>query len=404
MDIMQAKLDVVKAGILLCEKGLIQRTWGNVSCRIDKNSFAITPSGRDYLSLTPDDIVIVNISDLSYEGNIKPSSEKGVHAACYKLREDCNFVIHTHQTMASVAGLKGYDINHLEGESAEIIGKHVPLAAYGLPGTKTLREGVTAAIKRSSSKAILMKHHGAVCMGSDLDNAFLVANELEKVCKKLFFERYRELTGRTIETFDSLCEYIAGTLANDAVADELHAFNSERFYGVLEMSPVDGGDTIMIDLETGKPLDSSADYPDTAELHAMIYKKRKDINAITHSKEKATLELSKTGITVRPFLDDFAQIVGITLKNAEYNTNNRLRSAKKAVKKMKHRDAVMIKHNGAMCVGSSMEEADAVKLVTEKGCKAFIAASAYGKADEYINPLECTLMRIIYKTKYSKKK
>ena len=67
MDIMQAKLDVVKAGILLCEKGLIQRTWGNVSCRIDENSFAITPSGRDYLSLTPDDIVIVNISDLSYD-------------------------------------------------------------------------------------------------------------------------------------------------------------------------------------------------------------------------------------------------------------------------------------------------------------------------------------------------
>lgn len=404
MDIMQAKLDVVKAGILLCEKGLIQRTWGNVSCRIDENSFAITPSGRDYLSLTPEDIVIVNISDLSYKGDIKPSSEKGVHAACYKLREDCNFVIHTHQTMASVAGLKGYDINHLEGESADIIGKHVPLASYGLPGTKTLREGVTAAIRRSSSKAILMKHHGAVCMGTDLENAFLVANELEKVCKEMFLERYRELTGRTIDTFGSLCEYIASTLTNEAVADELPAFNSERLYGVLEMTPVEGGDTIMIDLKTGKPLDSSADYPETAELHAMIYKKRKDVNAIIHSKEEATLALSKTGITIRPFLDDFAQIVGITLKNAEYNTNNRLRSAKKAVKKMKHRDAVMIKHNGAICVGSSAEEANAVKLVAEKGCKSFAAAAAYGKEDKYINPLECTLMRIIYKTKYSKKK
>lgn len=404
MDIMQAKLDVVKAGILLCEKGLIQRTWGNVSCRIDENSFAITPSGRDYLSLTPDDIVIVNISDLSYDGDIKPSSEKGVHAACYRLRENCNFVIHTHQTMASVAGLKGYDINHLEGESAAIIGKHVPLASYGLPGTKTLREGVTAAISRSSSKAILMKHHGAVCMGTDLENAFLVATELEKVCKELFFERYRELTGRTIDTFDSLCEYIANTLSSEASAEELEAFDSQRFYGVLEMIPVGGGDTIMIDLDSGKPLDSSVDYPETAELHAMIYKKRKDVNAITHSKEKATLELSKTGLTIKPFLDDFAQIVGVSLKNAEYNTNNRLRSAKKIVRKMKHRDAVMIKHNGAVCVGSSMEEANAVKLVAEKGCKSFVGATAYGTDDKYINPLECTLMRIIYKTKYSKKK
>lgn len=404
MDLMQAKLDVIKAGKLLCERGLIQRTWGNVSCRIDEETFVITPSGRDYLGLTPDDIVLVKISDLSYEGDVKPSSEKGVHAACYKLRPNVNFVIHTHQTMASVAGLTGYDINHLEGESAKIIGKHVPLASYGLPGTKTLREGVTEAIKRSSSKAVLMKHHGAVCMGESLEDAFNVANELEEACKNMFIERYRELTGRTIESFSSLCAYIASNLMEEAVADELPAYNSERLYGVLEMSPINGGDSIMIDLDTGKPLDSSADYPATAELHAMIYKKRKDVFAITHSKEPATLELSKTGITIKPFLDDFAQIVGISLKNAEYDPNSCIRSAKKVVKKMKHRDAVMLRHNGAICVGSSMEEANAVKLVAEKGCKAYVAAAAYGKEEKYINPLECTLMRLIYKTKYSKKK
>lgn len=404
MEIMQAKLDVIKAGRLLCEKGLIQRTWGNVSCRIDENSFAITPSGRDYLSLTPDDIVIVNIEDLSYEGDIKPSSEKGVHAACYKLRDDCNFVIHTHQTMASLAGILGYDINHLEGKSAEIIGRHVPLAGYGLPGTKTLREAVTTAIKRSKSKAVLMQHHGAVCMGTDLDNAFEVALQLEDACKEVFLNRYKELTGRTIDTFGSLCEYIAGNLMAEAVDHEIPAYNSEKLYNVLEMTPVDGGDTIMIDLSSGKPLDSSAEYPETAELHTLIYKKRKDVNAIVHSKDEATLEVSKTGITVKPFLDDFAQIVGISLKCADYDTSRRLRSAKKVVKKMKHRDAVMLKHNGAICVGSSKDEANAVKLVAEKGCKSFIAASCYGKEDKYINPLECTLMRIIYKTKYSKKK
>ncbi len=404
MEIMQAKLDVIKAGRLLCEKGLIQRTWGNVSCRIDENSFAITPSGRDYLSLTPDDIVIVNIADLSYEGDIKPSSEKGVHAACYKLRDDCNFVIHTHQTMASLAGILGYDINHLEGKSAEVIGRHVPLAGYGLPGTKTLREAVTTAIKRSRSKAVLMQHHGAVCMGTDLDNAFEVALQLEEACKEVFLNRYKELTGRTIDTFGSLCEYIAGNLMAEAVDYDIPAYNSEKLYNVLEMTPVDGGDTIMIDLSTGKPLDSSAEYPETAELHTLIYKKRKDVNAIVHSKDEATLEVSKTGITVKPFLDDFAQIVGISLKCEDYDTSRRLRSAKRVVKKMKHRDAVMLKHNGAICVGSSKDEANAVKLVAEKGCKSFIAASCYGKEDKYINPLECTLMRIIYKTKYSKKK
>ena len=404
MDIMQAKLDVIKAGKLLCERGLIQRTWGNVSCRIDDETFAITPSGRDYMGLTPDDIVLVKIDDLSYEGDVKPSSEKGVHAACYKLRKNVNFVIHTHQTMASLAGLTGYDINHVGGKSAEIIGKHVPLAAYGLPGTGTLREGVTEAVKRSSSKAVLMKHHGAVCMGESLDDAFIVANELEEVCKNIFLERYRELTGRTIDTFSSLCEYIAGTLMKDTSCTEIPAYNSERFFDIFEMTPVDGGDTVMIDLMTGKPLNTDGECPAFAELHAEIYKKKKNVNAIVHSKEAATAEVSKAGITIKPFLDDFAQIVGVSMKTAEYDVNNRLKSAKKAVKKMKFRDAVMIKHNGAICVGSSTEEANAVKLVAEKGCKSFVVATAYGKEDKHINPLECTLMRIIYKTKYSKKK
>ena len=75
MDILEAKLEVVKAGLKLVESGLIARTWGNVSCRVDDEYFVITPSGRSYESLTPEDIVLVKIEDCSYESEIKPSSE-----------------------------------------------------------------------------------------------------------------------------------------------------------------------------------------------------------------------------------------------------------------------------------------------------------------------------------------
>ena len=101
MDILQAKKEVIAAGLRLVEKGLIARTWGNVSCRVDENSFVITPSGKPYEGLTPDDIVEVKIDTLSYEGNVKPSSEKGVHAEVYKAHPEAGFVIHTHQKFAS---------------------------------------------------------------------------------------------------------------------------------------------------------------------------------------------------------------------------------------------------------------------------------------------------------------
>ena len=74
MEMNQARSAVLKAGLRLVEAGLIARTWGNVSCRVDA-SFVITPSGRSYQSLTADDLVQVKIDDLSYQGPIKPSSE-----------------------------------------------------------------------------------------------------------------------------------------------------------------------------------------------------------------------------------------------------------------------------------------------------------------------------------------
>ena len=134
----QAKAKVVAAGIKLVESGLIARTWGNVSCRISETHFVITPSGRDYLTLTIDDIVMVRIEDLSYTGEVKPSGEKAVHAEIYKARPDANFVIHTHQENASVISTLGIDEVNV-GSNFQLLGPKIICAAYGLPGTKKLQ-------------------------------------------------------------------------------------------------------------------------------------------------------------------------------------------------------------------------------------------------------------------------
>lgn len=403
MDILKAKQTVIEAGKLLVKEGLIQRTWGNVSCRVSDTQFVITPSGMDYLSLTPEKIVLVNVADCSYEGDIKPSSEKGIHAECYKLRPEVNFVIHTHQTYASLVGLAGLDINGIAGESADIIGDNVPVAAYGLPGTKTLRKGVVTALKRSSSKAALMIHHGALCVGADLDDAFRVANELEKVAKQRLLDRYAELTGKTADDFVTVAKYVSGSLMSKTSAIDLEPYESEREFAVFEMRPVNGGEPVCINIATGLPVDPNAACPDTAILHARIYQSRSDVNAIVHSKEPTTVEVSAIGKTIKPFLDDFAQITGITIKNAEYLPGNALRTAKQTVNKLKHRDAVLLSHNGAICVGANADEANAVKLVTDKECKAFVSAEIFGKGKACINTAESLLMRVIYKQKYSKK-
>ena len=182
MDVLTAKKLVIEAGEKLVETGLIARTWGNVSCRVDEKTFVITPSGKPYIGLTPDDIVEVAIETLEWSGDIKPSSEKGVHAEVYKEYPEAGFVIHTHQKAASIVSALKEGIDNVAGEAKSIIGDKIFIGAYGLPGTKKLKKGVAGALKMSPSKAVIMAHHGAVCFGKDLEEAFEVASSLEKVC------------------------------------------------------------------------------------------------------------------------------------------------------------------------------------------------------------------------------
>ena len=178
MDLNEGKNLVVKAGLELVRSGLIARTWGNVSCRIDGETFAITPSGREYHSLTADDIVIVKIKDLSYEGSIKPSSEKGIHAAVYQLYPDMNFVIHTHQENASAMSATGLDYFRPTAEFSEL-DRTVVFAKYALPGTKSLIRNVTEALRISTGHAVILKHHGTLCFGKSYEDAFKAAHQLE---------------------------------------------------------------------------------------------------------------------------------------------------------------------------------------------------------------------------------
>lgn len=187
----EAREKVILAGLELIKEKLIARTWGNVSARISDDEFIITPSGRAYDSLEPEDLVKVRISDLSYSGDIKPSSEKGLHAACYKLRQDCNFIIHTHQFYASAICAEEKDT------------EFAPCAEYGLSGTKKLRKNVARSVSLNPDKnCFLMAKHGAVILGKTFEDSFVLARELEENCRLLFErEKHEPLKGAFIDDY-----------------------------------------------------------------------------------------------------------------------------------------------------------------------------------------------------------
>jgi len=402
MDILQAKLDVIAAGKRLLETGLIARTWGNVSARIDDTSFVITPSGKAYENLTPDDIVLVQLSDLSYEGDVKPSSEKGIHAQAYLLRPEVRFVVHTHQHNASIAAVMGKPV--VSQFWADVLGESVPIAAYGLPGTKKLKNGVVAAMKQNpGANAILMAHHGALCVGKDADEAFQVADALEKACLGHLKNRLAEVTGEVADTLEGIQALIADRRKPKEPVPELTAYTSFRSGKAFCMTPEGAeGESIDVSLTNGEVFDGK-DEPETLELHRAIYQKNKKVNAIVHSQKPDIIRASKMRKKLLPYLDDFAQIAGINLRTARFSPSNQLESGGQIAKALKRRSAVLLEDNGALCVGSSIDEARAVETVTDKNAAVSVAKDLFDKV-KTIGLVDAALMRVVYVLKYSKKK
>lgn len=182
MDGMDKRELICQTGRMLLEERLVARTWGNVSCRADDDSFYITPSGLDYTKTRPEDIVRYYPKTKTFDGTRKPSSEKGIHAAAYELFPEVNFVIHTHQTYASALGLTGRDticITRLD--DAQLGG--VAVSGYGLPGTRTLKNAVRKALSRGAH-VVLMYKHGALICGRDRDDAMARARLLEELTRQ----------------------------------------------------------------------------------------------------------------------------------------------------------------------------------------------------------------------------
>ncbi len=180
-ELTRIREQIIKGGLRLLKEGFVARTWGNISIRVDDTHMLITPSGRTYEDLTPDDIVLMNYHTSKHEGKVKPSSEKELHCEIYRTRKKIHAVIHTHQMNASTVAAARREVPPILDDMAQIIGPTVRVAEYALPSTKKITKLTVKALK--GRNAALMANHGAVCVGRDLEEAFVVCQVLEKACK-----------------------------------------------------------------------------------------------------------------------------------------------------------------------------------------------------------------------------
>ncbi len=178
VKIADARKSIIVIGFKLLDRKLVAGSWGNISMKIDKDCYAITPSGRPYDLLEEEDIVIVNSNGIKLAGSGIPSSELFLHLAIYKKYPTFNAIIHTHSIYASACAAMHRQIPPLLEDTAQISGGSIKVAKYALAGTKELAENAVEAM--SMSNAVLLANHGAVSCGKSLDEALIVAEIVEK--------------------------------------------------------------------------------------------------------------------------------------------------------------------------------------------------------------------------------
>ena len=157
---------VVEYGKKMSADRLSTGTSGNISIyNAEKGLMAISPSGMDYFSTTPADIVITDLN-----ANI-----------VYQHKPHARAVVHTHSMFCTTFAVLGQPIRAVHYVIGDAGAATVPCAPYCTFGTEELAE---AAMKVcGESNAVLLGNHGLVACGKDIKSAYGLARNMEYIAE-----------------------------------------------------------------------------------------------------------------------------------------------------------------------------------------------------------------------------
>jgi L-fuculose-phosphate aldolase len=155
--------------------GLNQGTSGNLSQRVE-DGFLLTPTGMDYDTLEPEDLVLMRF-DGSHEGRRAPSSEWRFHRDILAARPEVGAVLHAHSMFCTTLACLRRGLPSFHYMVAVAGGVDIRCAPYATFGTEELSRHAVATLE--GRKACLLANHGMLALGGDLAAAFKLAVEVE---------------------------------------------------------------------------------------------------------------------------------------------------------------------------------------------------------------------------------
>jgi L-fuculose-phosphate aldolase len=181
---------IVAAGRRLGARGLISAGEGNVSVRLSDGSLLVTPSGRRKDELAADDLLVVPMRAGGASGPGArapvPSSDIAIHRAIYVARADVMAVVHAHLPAAMALTLAGEVPDPAALPETALLLPRLPFIPFATPGSAELAADVARALAAGPEPlpgAVLLERHGAVAVGSSVEQAVDRLELVEVLCR-----------------------------------------------------------------------------------------------------------------------------------------------------------------------------------------------------------------------------
>lgn len=181
------KEQICEIGRRVYNKGFAAANDGNISIRVGENEVLCSPTMICKGFMTPEDVCAVDLDGNQIAGKRKRTSEILLHLAIMKHRPDVKSVVHCHPPHATAFAIAGEPIPQCVLPEVEVFMGEIPIAPYETPGGQKFADTVLPFLE--STNTVILKNHGTVSFGKDLQEAYWKTEILDAYCRILLLSK-----------------------------------------------------------------------------------------------------------------------------------------------------------------------------------------------------------------------
>ena len=179
MKLDQARAEFISWARTYYNENFISGSEGSISCRIG-DTMLITPRRKSPATLTPEDVILIDIPGGSMSSGANPPADMILHRAVYRKYKETGAIVHTVEPKTMTSSRAGKTVYPLLDDLAQIVGPTTRVARYSEPVDAGIRASVVRGLKSGAPCSSQAAAHSAC---ANLDEAHAVCQVLMKGCK-----------------------------------------------------------------------------------------------------------------------------------------------------------------------------------------------------------------------------